>query len=104
LESVQALLAAGAADTIVGFLFRIHRQDRTPPPSPRALYDDNPEFNESVDEAHIIVRIFDEEFLPSRVLFDLAPEPYRVYLADFRTHEEVVADETSGTSQSGADS
>src|SRR5947208_12298303 len=35
LESVQALLAAKAADTIVGFLFRIHRLDRTPPTSQR---------------------------------------------------------------------
>src|SRR5688500_17313587 len=33
IESVQALLAAEAADTIVGFLYRVHRQDRTPPPS-----------------------------------------------------------------------
>jgi hypothetical protein len=60
-------------------------------------------FNESVDEAHDIVRIFDEEFLPSRVLFELAPEPYRVYLADFKANE-VVADETTGSSQSGAES
>jgi len=36
MESVQALLAAEAADTIVGFLHRVHRQDRTPPPSPRS--------------------------------------------------------------------
>ena len=104
LESVQALLAAEAADTIVGFLFRIHRQDRTPPPSPRALYDDNPKFNESVDEAHVIVRIFDEEFLPSHVPFELAPEPYRLYLADFKTYEEALPDGTSGSSHSGADS
>jgi len=103
LESVQALLAAAAADTIVGFLYRIHRQDRTSPPSPRALYDDSPEFNESVDEAHGIVRIFDEEFLPSRVLFELAPEPYRLYSSDFKTYE-VVADETSDSPQSGSES
>jgi len=32
MESVQALMAAEAADTIVGFLHRVHRQDRTPPP------------------------------------------------------------------------
>lgn len=103
LESVQALLAAGAADTIVGFLYRIHRQDRTHPPSPPVGYDDNPEFNESIDEAHTIVRIFDEEFLSSRVLFELAPEPYRVYLADFKTYEEVGAEETPGSPQTGAD-
>jgi hypothetical protein len=30
MESVQALLAAEAADTIVGFLVRVRQQDRTP--------------------------------------------------------------------------
>ena len=104
LESVQALLAAEAADTIVGFLYRIHRQDRIPTPSPRALYDDNPEFNESVDDAHGIVRVFDEEFLPSRVLFELAPEPYRVYLADFEAYEEVAADTASANARSEKES
>jgi hypothetical protein len=83
MESVQALLAAEAADTIVGFLHRVHRQDRTPPPSSGALYDDNPEFNDSVDEAHGMVRIFEVEFRPSQVLFQMEPESYRVYLADF---------------------
>ena len=52
MESVQALLAAEAADTIVGFIHRVHRQDRTPPLSPRAMYEDNTAFNDSVDEAH----------------------------------------------------
>src|SRR5207249_2667454 len=83
MESVQALLAAEAADTIVGFIHRMHRQNRTPPPSPRALYEDNVEFNESVDESHGMIRIFDSEFRPSEVLFQLEPETYRVYLAEF---------------------
>jgi hypothetical protein len=39
MESAQALMAAEAADTIVGFLHRVHRQDCTPLPSPRALYE-----------------------------------------------------------------
>jgi hypothetical protein len=83
MESIQALAAAEAADTIVGFLHRVHCQDRTPPPSRRALYDDNVTFNESVDESHDLIRIFDLEFLPSEVLFEIEPESYRIYLADF---------------------
>lgn len=83
MESVQALLAAEAADTIVGFLHRVHRQDRTPPRSPRALYTDNPAFNESVDETHDVIRILEVEFRPSDVLFQMEPESYRVYLAEF---------------------
>lgn len=87
MDSVQALLAAGAADTVVGFLHRVHRQDRTTAsPTPR-IYDDSPEFNDSVDEIHPSIRIFKEEFLPSRVLFELAPEPYRLYLAEFHSEE-----------------
>jgi Abortive infection C-terminus len=83
MESVQALLAAEAADTIVGFIHRVHRQDRTPPPSPRAMYEDNTSFNDSVDESHGMIRIFDAEFRPSEVLFQMEPETYRVYLAEF---------------------
>ena len=88
MESVQALLAAEAADTIVGFLHRVHRQDRTPPSLPRALYEDNPEFNESLDDAHGMIRINEVEFRPSEVLFQMEPESYRVYLAEFDAEAE----------------
>lgn len=83
MEGVQALLAAGTADAIVGFLHRVHCQNRTRPVSPQLAYEDNPEFNDSIDEIYERVRIFEEEFDPSRILFEMAPEPYRVYLAEF---------------------
>jgi Abortive infection C-terminus len=88
MESVQALLAAEAADTIVGFLHRVHRQDRTPPPSARGLYADNPDFNDSVDDTHGMIRVYDVEFQPSEVLFQMEPESYRVYLAEFDAEAE----------------
>jgi len=100
MESVQALLAAEAADTIVGFLHRIHRQDRTLPPAPRALYEDNPAFNESVDETHGLVRIFDAEFRPSEVLFQMEPETYRVYLSEFIEESDVEAEPLIATEES----
>lgn len=83
MESVQALLAAEAADAIVGFLHRVHRQDRQPSPAPRAEYDENPEFNDYVDEAHEMIQIFEAEFRPSEVLYQMEPATYRVYLAEF---------------------
>lgn len=83
MEGVQALLAAETADAIVGFLHRVHLQDRTRPITPQLTYEANPEFNNSIDEIHERVRIFEEEFDPSRILFEMAPEPYRVYLALF---------------------
>lgn len=99
MESVQALLAAEAADTIVGFLYRVHRQDRTPPPSPRALYDENPAFNDSLDEIYGTIRIYDLEFRPSDVLFQMEPESYRVYLAEFsdENQEANAQDTANGT-------
>ena len=94
MESVQALLAAEAADSIVGFLHRVHRQEGVSSASSTLTYDSNAAFNEYVDEAFARVRIFAEEFEPSRVLFELAPEPYRVYLAEFEqeaTGEQIAA-------------
>lgn len=88
MESVQALLAAEAADTIVGFLHRVHRQDRTAPPSPRALYAGNWAFNDSIDETHGPIRILEIEFRPSEVLFQMEPETYRIYAAEFDEEAE----------------
>jgi hypothetical protein len=103
LEATQALLAAEAADTIVGFLFRVHRQDGSVPPDVRRSYYDNPDFNEYVDEVHERVRIFAEDFTPSRILFELAPEPYRVYLSDYKLEVEDKDDrpETTATGPEG---
>lgn len=101
MESVQALLAAEAADTIVGFLHRTHRQDRSPLTSPRASYEANQAFNDSVDEAHGTIRIYESEFRPSDVLFQMEPETYRVYLAEF--HAEAEGGEAGAPEDGGAD-
>jgi hypothetical protein len=53
----------------------------------RLKYEDNGEFNSYVDEAHSLVRIFEEDFDPSRILFELAPEAYRLYLAEYAPEE-----------------
>ena len=93
METVQALLAAETADAIVGFLHRLHRQDRTPPINLQLKFEDNSSFNEYVNETHEPVRIFEEDFEPSRILFDLAPEAYRLYLGEYSP--ELNADQLS---------
>lgn len=86
---MQALLAAETADAIVGFLHRVHRQDRMLPKiTPALRYDDNPDFNDYINEMHEQVRIFDEEFLPSKVLFELATEPYKIYLGAHKAEQD----------------
>jgi hypothetical protein len=93
METVQALLAAETADAIVGFLHRVHQQGRIAAPSPQLEYDANPGFNDYVDEAHGILRIFEVEFKPSEVLFRMDPEAYRVYLSEY--DPEVIADDVT---------
>jgi abortive infection Abi-like protein len=83
MESVQALLAAQAADAIVGFLHRVHRVDRIPTSLLRLEYRTNDAFNVYVDEANDIVHIFDLEYQPSEVLFTVDLEAYRDRLASF---------------------
>ena len=99
MESAQALLAAQAADTIVGFLYRTHIQDRTPISPEPSEYDQNDEFNEFVDENHEIVRIFDSEFFPSDILFQMEPNTYRIHLTSFYSNQE---DVVGGTMEMGA--
>jgi hypothetical protein len=83
MESVQALLAAQAADAIVGFLYRIHRQERTPVQPSQLVFDDHQAFNAYLDEANAVVRIFELEYRPSEVLFSCDLEAYRDLLAGF---------------------
>ncbi len=78
----QALLAAEAADAIVGFLHRVHRLDRVPDALRDMRYEDHQGFNELVDELHGPIRIYEALFRASEVLFRMEPESYRVYLVD----------------------
>jgi len=102
MESAQALMAAGAADTIVGFLHRVHRQDQTPPSSPQALYEKNSVFNDWVDEQQGPIRIFETEFRASEVLFQMEPESYRIYLAEFDEQTESAGTESGGTPEAAS--
>lgn len=89
MESVHALLAAQAADAIVGFLDRIHHQERQVISMQKAEYDDYEEFNAYIDDANDQVRIFDLIYRASEVLFSVDPEAYRDLLADYRSDPDV---------------
>ena len=96
MESIQALLAAEAADTIVGFLHRVHRQEQLPHRSLHSEYNEYQAFNDEVDESHGLIRIFEAEFRPSEVLFQMEPETYRVYLAEFSAEVSKEESEVEG--------
>lgn len=100
MESMQAILVAQAADAIVGFIFRAHRQAVARPPAQVLEYDDNPDFNALVDNTHDAVRIFDVDYDPSEVLFNVDIEAYRDRLAGFKADQEAGDDaDNDGTQE-----
>jgi hypothetical protein len=88
MESVQALLAAQAADAIVGFLHRVHRQERVTPPNAPLEYAHNPTFNAFLDDANDVVWISGLEYSPSEVLFGVDQQAYLELLSGFESGAE----------------
>jgi Abortive infection C-terminus len=84
MESAEALLAAQAADAIVGFLYANHIRDRQPA-APVPAYGDYPDFNSHVDYENSLVSIFDLEYLPSEVLFYVDRAAYDDRLVGFNS-------------------
>lgn len=79
----QATLAAQAADTIVAFLYRIHRDALMQAPGTRVYFEDHADFNEMVDRDNEAIRIGNLELLPSRVLFHSDIEAYKAALNEY---------------------
>ena len=80
LDLRHATLAAHAADTIVSFLYRTHRDALRQTPGVRIRYEDHVNFNEAFDLENETIRLGNLEFLPSRVLFHVDREAYRAAL------------------------
>ena len=78
----QATLAAQAADTIVSFLYRTHRDALMQNPGARIYYEDHADFNEAFDNDNGTIRVSDLGLRPSEVLFKGDPEAYRAALDD----------------------
>ncbi len=83
LDLRHATLAAQAADTIVSFLYRIHRDALMQTPGARVYYEDHVAFNEAFDRDNETIRLGDVELLPSRVLFHGDREAYKAALNDY---------------------
>ncbi len=90
LDLRQATLAAQAADTIVSFLYRVHRDALGQTPGARVYYEDHADFNESFDRDYELIRLGDLELLPSRVLFHADREAYKTALNEFIVERDEV--------------
>lgn len=89
MEQIQALLVAQAADAIIGFLYSVHRQDLSRPKTALLEYEDNPQFNEWLDEqCEAVCILLLPPYRPSDVLFNVDREAYRDLLMDFEVEDE----------------
>ena len=93
LDLRHATLAAQAADTIVSFLYRIHRDALRQAPGVRVRYEDQPDFNEAFDSDNELIRLGGLELLPSLVLFQVDLEAYKTALHDFIAERDEEGDD-----------
>lgn len=83
LDARQATLAAQAADTIVTFLYRVHRDALNQTPGDRVYYEDHVDFNADFDKSNESLKLGSVELSASRFLFVADPIAYREALIDF---------------------
>jgi hypothetical protein len=99
MEGVQALLAAQAADAIIGFLYRVHRQDSSRPRSVALEYNDLSDFNDWIDDRSEPVQILSlPPYRPSEALFNVDLEAHRSLLTEYRAEDR---DEDMGETTRG---
>lgn len=83
METIQAMLAAQAADTIVGFLHATHQQERAVQRTAPLRFEDSADFNDYIDDSHGSIQIFELSFRASEVLYYVDHAAYRDALASF---------------------
>ena len=89
MEGMQAMLAAQAADAIVGFFYRVHCQDLSRPSAVRLEYDDHSDFNDWIDDKCESVQILSlPPYRPSEVLFSVDQEAYRDLLTSYQSDDD----------------
>jgi hypothetical protein len=98
LDLRQATLAAQAADTIVSFLYRIHRDALSQTPGTRVYYEDHADFNQAFDAENEVIALGELRFSPSFVLYRTDQEAYKAELNEFLAERngESAADDGEG--------
>jgi len=85
LETDHALMVARSADVIVNYLFRMHKAYPDRYTKTRLLYGVNNVLNDWIDEQNDAVRIFDFEYKPSEVLFNIDRVAYQELLSSYES-------------------
>lgn len=104
LDLRHATLAAQAADTIVSFLYRIHRDARIQAPGARVYYEDYVDFNDAFDRDHDSIQLGGVELLPSRVLYQCDSEAYKAVLIEYLADQSGAGDDMANGAPGEPDS
>jgi hypothetical protein len=83
LEELRAEFAARAADALVCFLYKSHRQALGVPPTRLVEYEDHGDLNDYIDSSNHPVRLFGLQYQPSEVLYYVDREAYLDLLVNF---------------------
>lgn len=83
LARLHAEVVARTTDSLISFLYLAHKESSKMSPGHRIYYDDHHEFNESIDDTHDLVRIFDLTYTPSDVLFHIDNQAYKDKLKEY---------------------
>ncbi|MAT73368.1 MAG: hypothetical protein CMJ58_28120 [Planctomycetaceae bacterium] len=84
----QATLAAQAADTIVAFVYRTHRDALSQSPGDRVYYEDHVDFNETFDRENDPFRLGSIELAASRFLFLADPIAYKTAVVEYVSNRD----------------
>jgi hypothetical protein len=91
LDFFYADLIARQTDAVVSFIHELYVNYRIFEPA--LAIQDNPGFNEFVDESHEQVAIFEDIYLPHEILFNLKPVRYRSALREYQENEAELKDD-----------
>ena len=84
-DLLQIQFAADTTDTIASYMLQAYLD--YPPPVGEIIYDDHDDFNDFVDEVHDPIMIFQQEFLPSKILY-LYDSEHTAYLEALEQYQE----------------
>ena len=89
LDMSHALFVAKIADSMVGFIYEVIINKESFENKEEVIaYQDNPEFNELVNDEHDAAIIYEDAYLPSEILFNLNPDKYKDALLDFNDRKQ----------------
>lgn len=103
IDAGHAEFVASVTDLLVGFLYRIHKNSLSPvPKATDPQYEDEPDFNDSLDDEFGSLSVHDVEIPASKALFAVDSIAYATHLAEWRVAQDAAPPNADDTTPKGA--